>query len=95
MHSTNIESLLAMNQGLFYVLDETKITALMAITVYNQKSFPDRGNFWTGRSLYIHKASGVAFTSLSMSMAPPVVMTCTTCGILHGNDDLILQELGF
>lgn len=48
MHSTNIESLLAMSQGLFYVLDETKITALMAITVYNQKSFPDEETFGLG-----------------------------------------------
>lgn len=40
MYSINIYSLFAM----FYVLDETKITALMEITVYIQQSMLVEGN---------------------------------------------------
>lgn len=95
MCSTNLYSSFAMSRPLFSVLDETKIPAHLDTAVYTQCIFLVKETLELGGAFIMYNSRDHHSHHTLMSAALPGVVKCTVCGVLHGDCDLSLEELGF
>lgn len=87
MYSTNIYSLLAMNQAVFSVPDETKLIALMEIAVHIQKSCLVKKPLELGGVFILHTHRATNHITIGISGTAWSYEMC--------NYDLNLEGLGF